>query len=47
MGISEEVCNTEKEELLVSDTPEIGLEQFDLGIEGFRQSIRGTIVIKI
>ena len=33
MGISIKFCDTEKEELLVGYTSEVGPEEFDFGIE--------------
>lgn len=39
VGISIQVCNTEQKKLPVNNAPEVSPEQFDFGIERFRQSV--------
>ena len=39
VGIRIQVCNTEQKKLLAGNAPEVSPEQFDFGIEGFRQSV--------
>ena len=46
VGIGIYFCNTEEEELFVSNPSKVGTEEFDFGIERFCKRIGRTVIVE-